>query len=138
MPRAKGIFEITGWDEKTYETLPNSGKLTEAKVSQKFSGDIEGDGSVIWLMAYTDAKTARYVGIQRVVGSIGGKKGTVLFQTVGAFDGEEANADWSIIPGSGTEQLAGISGTGTFAAPRGSKATYTLDYQFATAGTQPR
>src|SRR5213594_3932230 len=75
MAEAKGIFEVKGWDEKTYEELPNGGKLSGAKVTQHFSGDIIGEGNVIWLMAYPSANTAHFVGIQRFVGTVGGKKG---------------------------------------------------------------
>lgn len=133
MPQAKGIFEIKGWDEKTYEELPNGGKLSEAKVTQRFSGDITGDGSVIWLMGYPKAKTARFVGMQRIVGAIGGRKGSFLVETIGEFDGTVAKARWSIVPGSGTDALAGISGEGMFEAPHGSKAEYRIDYEIGPA-----
>lgn len=129
MAQAKGIFEIKGWDEKTYEDLPNGGKLSEAKVTQRFSGDITGDGSVIWLMGYPTAKSARFVGMQRIVGAIGDRKGSFLVETVGEFDGTVAKARWSIVPGSGTDALAGISGTGAFEAPHGTKAEYRIDYE---------
>ena len=130
---AQGTFEIKDWDEKTYQELDGGGKLTEAKVTQKFTGDIEGEGSVIWLMAYTDPKTATFVGIQRVVGSIGGKKGSFLIVTNGVFDGKTAQGDWSLIEGSGTDDLEGISGEGTFGAPHGSTAEYEIDYDLAAA-----
>jgi hypothetical protein len=133
MAQAKGIFEISGWDEKTYEELPNGGKLSEAKVTQRFSGDITGDGSVIWLMGYPSPKTARFVGMQRIVGAIGGRKGSFLAQTIGEFDGTVAKARWSIIQGSGTDALAGISGEGVFEAPHGSKAEYRVDYELGPA-----
>lgn len=130
---ASGTFEIQDWDEKTYQQLDGGGKLTEAKVTQKFTGDIEGEGKVIWLMAYPDPKTATFVGIQRVVGSIGSKKGSFLIQTIGTFDGKTAQGDWSLIEGSGTDELTGISGEGTFGAPHGSTAEYQIDYDFAAA-----
>lgn len=130
---ARGTFEIQDWDEKTYQQLDGGGKLTEAKVTQKFTGDLEGEGKVIWLMAYPDPKTATFVGIQRVVGSIGGKKGSFLIQTIGTFDGKTAQGDWSLIAGSGTDELTGISGEGTFGAPHGSTAEYQIDYELAAA-----
>jgi Protein of unknown function (DUF3224) len=133
---AKGAFEIQDWDEKTYQQLDGGGKLTEAKVTQKFTGDIQGEGKVIWLMAYPDPKTATFVGIQRVVGSIGGKKGSFLIQTIGDFDGKTAKGNWSLIAGSGTDELAGISGEGSFGAPHGSTAEYQIDYELATAPTK--
>ena len=133
---AKGIFEIAGWDEKTYLELDGGGKLTEAKVTQKFTGDLVGEGSVIWLMAYTDKQTARFVGIQRIVATLEGKKGSFLVETTGDFDGKTAEGDWTVIPDSGTAGLAGISGEGSFGAPHGSKAEYELDYELAIAPAQ--
>lgn len=133
MAEARGIFEVKGWDEKTYEELPNGGKLSEAKVTQKFTGDITGDGSVTWLMAYPTSKTAQFVGVQRIVGSVGGKKGSFLVQTTGAFDGTMARWRAAIIDGSGTDELTGIRGEGTFQAPHGSKAEYRLEYELERA-----
>ncbi|MDQ2950760.1 MAG: DUF3224 domain-containing protein [Chloroflexota bacterium] len=130
---AKGIFEIADWDEKTYLELDGGGKLTEAKVTQKFTGDLVGEGSVIWLMAYTSKETARFVGIQRIAATLAGKKGSFLVETVGDFDGKVAEGDWTVIPESGTGDLAGISGEGSFGAPHGSRAEYELDYELASA-----
>jgi hypothetical protein len=133
MTEAKGIFEIADWKEDTYEQLPNGGKLTEARVKQRFTGDVTGEGSVIWLMAYPDPNTAQFVGIQRVVATIDGKRGSFLLETTGSFDGKTAQGEWSVIDGSGTDELAGISGEGMFEAPHGSKATYRLEYELERA-----
>ena len=130
---AQGTFEIKDWDEKTYQQLDGGGKLTQAKVTQIFTGDIQGEGSVIWQMAYTDPKTATFVGIQRIVGSIAGKKGSFLIETHGTFDGKTAQGDWALIENSGTDDLAGISGEGTFGAPHGSTADYQIDYELEPA-----
>ncbi len=133
---AKGTFEIADWDEKTYLELDGGGKLTEAKVTQKLTGDLVGEGSVIWLMAYTDKQTARFVGIQRIVATLDGKKGSFLVETTGDFDGKTAEGEWTVIPDSGTGDLAGISGEGSFGAPHGSQAEYELDYALAAAPAQ--
>ena len=128
---AAGTFEVVGWDEKTYQELGPGAKLSEAKVTQKFTGDITGDGSVIWLMCYVNEKSARFVGMQRVAGKIGDKKGSFVMETEGDFDGTFAKGDWSIVPGSGTNGFSGIAGQGHFEAPHGPKATYNIDYAFA-------
>ena len=133
MAEAKGIFEVANWKEDTYEELPNGGKLSEAKVKQRFTGDIAGEGSVVWLMAYTSKDRAQFVGIQRVVGTLGGRKGSFLVETTGTFDGTVARWQGSIIADSGTDQLVGISGEATFQAPHGSKADYHVAYQLEAA-----
>ena len=113
--------------------LERGGKLSEAKVTQRFTGDIGGEGSVVWLMCYTDEKTASFVGLQRIVGSVGGRTGSFVMDTDGTFDGTVARGDWSIIAGSGSGALAGIEGDGHFEAPHGPKATYAIEYEIGEA-----
>jgi hypothetical protein len=128
MTKAKGEFELTGWDENPYLELDESRKLTRASVTQDFSGDISGTGSVEWLMSYQPDGTARFVGLQRVEGSVAGTHGTFILETVGDFDGKEAKGSWTVIPGSGTGGLSELTGEGSFGAAHGPKATYQLDY----------
>lgn len=128
--RATGTFKVESWDEHTYGEIDSGGKLTRASVTQAFSGDIEGDGAVEWLMCYRPDDTADFVGLQRVTGQIGDRSGSVVLQTAGTFDGKEAKGEWSVVPGSGTGELGGLRGKGAFSAPLGSQATTTLEYDF--------
>jgi hypothetical protein len=132
MPRrATGTFKIADWDERTYAEIDDGGKLTRASVKQAFSGDIEGEGAVEWLMCYRPDQTAGFVGLQRIVGQIRGRSGSfVLLQTDGTFDGNEARGALSVLPGSGTGDLRGLRGEGEFSAPLGCEAAVTLDYDF--------
>jgi Protein of unknown function (DUF3224) len=128
---ATGNFKIAGWDEKPYAELENGGKLTQASVQQSFSGEIEGEGAVEWLMCYRPDQTAEFTGLQRITGRIGKRSGSfVLLQTRGTFDGKEAKGDLSVVPGSGTGDLRGLRGKGGFSAPHGSDAAITLEYDF--------
>ena len=61
-------------------------------------------------MVYGQDCTARYVGLQRVDGSLGGMNGSFVVESNGAFDGGEAKGTWSVIPRSGTGDLAGLTG----------------------------
>jgi hypothetical protein len=127
---AQAKFEVQSWDESTYEELDGDAKLTRASVGQGFTGDLEGDGSVEWLMCYREDKTADFVGLQRFVGRLGGRSGSFVMQTQGSFDGSEAKGSLAVVERSGTEELAGITGSGAFAAPLGSTASVELDYDF--------
>ena len=123
--QAKGRFVIDSWDESD-----EGGGLARAKVAQTFSGDISGAGRADWLMVYREDKTADFVGFQRIVGSLGGRSGSFVFESTGAFDGKEAAGPLEIVRGSGTGELAGIAGTGTLRAPMGGEPTVSLDYDF--------
>ena len=128
MTEARGTFELASWKEETYEELGDGAKLTRASVTQKFEGDIEGDGAVEWLMAYRPDGTAHFVGLQRVRGSVGGRTGVFVLETSGDFDGQTATWTASVVAGSATEELAGLAGDGTFGAPHGPNALYELSY----------
>jgi Protein of unknown function (DUF3224) len=127
---AQGIFELQSWQEDAYLELEDGGKLTRASVEQRFSGDLDGEGSVEWLMYYTEGGTARFVGLQRFSGRLGERSGSVVLETQGTFDGGRATGQWSVIPRSGTGELRGIVGRGEFAAPQGSRADVKLEYDF--------
>lgn len=129
MTKAGGSFDVTSWNEETYEELPDGGKLTRAIVEQTFSGDVEGKGAVQWLMSYRSDGTAHFLGLQRVRGTLGGRSGTFLVETSGEFDGAEAHGSWTVIAGSGTGDLQGLRGTGSFRAPHGSHASFELDVE---------
>ncbi len=123
----RGEFNVASWDEKTVAELGPDAKITEAKVTQKFSGDLAGDGEVIWIMCYTSKTSAKFVGMQRFSGELGGRSGGFVMDTDGSFDGTLARGRWSIIGGSGTGALAGIEGEGNFEAPHGPRATWQLE-----------
>jgi Protein of unknown function (DUF3224) len=131
MARANAPFKIEGWDEQQYAELGGGGKLTRANVEQAFSGDIEGAGSVQWLMRYRPDQTAEFVGLLRIVGRLGDREGSfVLLQTAGTFDGNEAKGELAVVASSVTGELDGLRGTGHFSAPREGEPSLTLDYDF--------
>jgi hypothetical protein len=123
--QATGTFKIDAWDEQPY-----ADKLTRAQVKATYSGDIEGQGETEWLMCYREDKTADFVGFQRIVGRVGERSGSFVFESTGAFDGKEAAGPITIVRGSGTGDLAGITGSGTFSAPMGGEPSVSLDYDF--------
>jgi len=125
--KIKGSFQNTSWDEDTVEELDGGAKLTRASVTQDFTGDIEGDGAVQWLMAYRADGTAHFVGLQRVRAKIGARAGTFVLETIGEFDGKIASWTATVVPDSGTRDLGDLAGVGKFEAPMGSTAEYELD-----------
>jgi hypothetical protein len=81
-------------------------------------------------MCYRPDQTADFVGLQRIIGRIGERSGSfVLLQTEGTFDGKEARAKLTVVPGSGTEELSGLRGEGEFSAPREGEPSITLEYE---------
>jgi hypothetical protein len=129
MATATGTFQITSMGEDTYRELEGGGKLTHANGTQRFTGDIEADGSVEWLMCYSPEGGARFIGLQHVAGSIGERAGTFVVEAVGNFDGTQSEGTWTVVAGSGTGDFTGLSGEGGFNASSGPHASYRLDYE---------
>ncbi len=71
--------------------------------------------------------------MQRMICAVGGRPGTFVLRISGTFDGTGARATWNVVPGSGTGELRGISGTGGFETS-GDTTTYTLDYTLEQLG----
>lgn len=126
---ATGTFQVKNWDENVILEADGGSKVTHAKVDMAFEGDVEGEGTVEWLMGYADDGTATYVGLERITGKIGDRTGSFVVQHTGMFDGKIAKSELSIVPGSGTGELSGVQGKGTFEAGMGSdgERSVTLD-----------
>jgi hypothetical protein len=129
---AAAQFVVKTWDEKPYEQTPNGGKLTRASVTQSFHGDIEGEATVEFVMAYPDDKTANFVGMQRVVGQLGGRSGSFVLQCTGTHEGGAAKCAWFVVPNSGTDELRGLRGEGGYVARHEDypNVPVTLDFHF--------
>ncbi|HEX6533527.1 MAG TPA: DUF3224 domain-containing protein [Gemmatimonadaceae bacterium] len=127
--RATGHIVNKGWNEQPYHEMESGRKLSRASVVNDFHGDIEGKGTLEYLLNYDTPTTGSYLGYERVVGSLGTRTGSFVLEHRGTWDGPTVHGSWSVVPGSGTGELAGLSGTGGFVARHGDKETpYTLDY----------
>jgi hypothetical protein len=132
---AKATFEIKSWDEKTWEGQPynevSGAKITRASVTKSLQGDIAGESTLQYLMSYHENGTVSFVGLERVVGSVGGRSGSFVLQRIGADEGGGLQETYSVVPGSGTGELRGLRGEGS--ATMGEQAErypFTLDYDF--------
>jgi hypothetical protein len=139
-------FEIKSWEEKLYDETAGAPKLARASVTEAFQGDIEGEGTVEYLMMYRDDGSASFVYVERVAGRIGGRSGSFVLQGSGEFEGMTAKGARLVVPGSGTGELRGLRGEGVFVAHHGPEplewagrvweptpmrlAAMTLDYDF--------
>ena len=87
-------------------------KLHRSIVRKEFSGDMVGKSEAQMVAAYTATRgSAGYVAIEHVTGSVGGKSGSFVLQHHGLMEKGEAALMVTIVPDSGTGELAGISGT---------------------------
>ena len=127
---ANARFTITSWDEKPYSEGEGLPKLTRAAVTKTFTGDIEGESHVEYLMAYKGDGSASFVGLERIVGHVAGKAGSFVLQRTGVFEDGTAKESYVVIPGSGTGELQSLRGEGTSAVGHGMEHPLALNYEF--------
>ena len=118
-------FEIKGWDEQPFDEAVGVAKLTKATVAKEYSGDVEGTSATEWLMAYHPDKSAAFVGLERIKGTIDGRHGSLVLQHVGTFEDGAATATLTVV--SGTDELKGATGTGQFVADPAGRITLTIE-----------
>ena len=103
---ATSMFEVGSWDEQAILDDNGGPKATRAVVTRTFDGDIAGEGVVEWLLGYRRDGTATFVGLERIVGRLGQRAGTILLQHTGTFDGQLAKGNVRVVPGTGTGNSA--------------------------------
>lgn len=118
-------FEIARWDETPFEDGDDATKLTEALVAKRYQGDIDGTSTTKWLLAYSPDKSALFVGVEFITGTIGGVQGGMVLLHDGEFRDGVAAAELRVA--SGTHGLAAVAGTGKFRADPAGSLTLDLD-----------
>ncbi len=126
---ANARFAITAWDEKPYSEGANLPKLTRASVTKTYTGDIDGEGHVEYLMMYRPDASASFVGLERITGSVAGISGSFVLQRTGVFENGQAKESYSVVPGSGTGALQGLRGEGKTSVGHGMEHPITLAWE---------
>jgi hypothetical protein len=130
MQKAQGVFEFTRWEESSYSEPDGGRKLTEARVSNDFQGDIVGSSDLVYVMSYLTAETGTFVGYEQVTGRLSDRDGTFVLRHDGTFADGSVRASLSVVAGSGTGALAGLAGDGEYVATHGRKQSpYTLNWR---------
>ena len=126
---ANARFAIRNWNEEPYGESEGQPRLARATVTKTYTGDIEAEAQVDYLMMYRSDGSASFVGLERVVGRIGEKTGTFVLQRVGTFEGGQARESYTVIPGSATGELEGLLGNGSSSVGHGMEHPFSLTYE---------
>jgi hypothetical protein len=128
---AKGTFDAKVTPQPSGEGDDPS--FTRFTVEKQFHGDIEGTSKVQMLAAGTAVKdSGGYVAVEKVTATLAGRKGTFVLQHMGAMKGGAFSLNIAVVPDSGTDQLAGISGKMSIDIKDG-KHFYTFEYTLPAA-----
>ncbi len=127
MHQATGTFDVKVKPEPLSDVAAKS-ELGRMSIDKVFHGGMDGT-STGEMLSWLDAAhtSGSYVAIERFTGTLAGKSGGFALQHLGTITKGAQDLSISIVPGSGTGELAGISGTFILTIAEG-KHSYTLTY----------
>ena len=127
---ASGMFEVTLHPQAPEDKVgdPTVGRMS---IDKQFRGDLEATSKGQMLVAGTDIKdSAGYVAIERVIGTLLGRRGSFILQHSGTMTRGAPQLTITVVPDSGTDQLVGLAGKMAIKIADG-KHSYTFDYTLA-------
>jgi hypothetical protein len=104
--------------------------LMELRISETFSGDLDGEVTARALRVVRNNQSSSFVGLNRFSGRLGEREGTFVLQATGIVENGKIKATWFVVPGSGTDDLRGLRGEGGFEGDYAKGSSATLDYWF--------
>jgi hypothetical protein len=124
------------WEEDRVTEVDPTHAVARTVFTTTYEGDIVGSSTAALLISYVGgvpsdphSLVGPYVGYEQVTGTLDGRAGTFVLAVRGDHAGGVAHTDIDVVPGSGTGGLAGLRGTGGYAADAMTY-TLTLDHEF--------
>ncbi len=129
---AQGPFEVKIAPQVSPD-LPQ-GVISRMSIDKTFHGDLEATSKGEMLAAGSGAKgsSGGYVALEQVTGTLNGRKGTFVLQHSATMTNGVPNLSIIVVPGSGTDQLVGLSGKMNIIITEG-KHSYDFEYSLPEA-----
>jgi hypothetical protein len=129
--RARGPFDVKV-APLAQEPFPDGLNLGRFSLDKQYHGDLEATAKGEMLTAGTPVEgSAGYVAIERVDGTLHGRRGSFALQHLGAMAHGAQQLTITVVPDSGSGELRGLSGKlAILIAPDG-KHSYDLEYTLA-------
>jgi hypothetical protein len=128
---AAGPFDVkvTPQDDKSDDPL--LGRMT---LDKQYHGDLEGVSKGQMLTGMTNVKgSAGYVAIEKFTGTLRGRTGSFVLQHSATMTRGSPQLSITVVPDSGTGQLAGIAGKMAINIADGGKHSYEFEYTLPAA-----
>jgi len=129
---ASGTFDVKLTPQANDEGAGGS-TLGRMSIDKQFHGELEGTSKGEMLTAGTSVQgSAGYVAIERVSGTLQGRSGAFVLQHSGTMTRGAPQLTITVVPDSGTGQLAGLAGKMTINIADG-KHSYEFEYTLPAA-----
>jgi hypothetical protein len=131
---ARGTFDVKMTPQAIARPYEPS-RLSRFALEKSYHGDLEATARGEMLAAAgSEPSSAGYVAVEDVRGTLHGHQGSFNLQHSGTMDRGAPSLTVTVVPDSGTEELAGLVGTLTIVV-EGKKHSYVLEYTLP--GTRP-
>ena len=127
--RATGTFDVTITPQAS-DLAPEGPNLGRMSVEKQYHGDLSGAAKAEMLTAAGLAvkESASYSAMERVTGTLHGKKGSFALQHTGIMDRGKPNLTITVVPDSATGELTGLTGKMDIII-EGKQHSYVLEYE---------
>jgi hypothetical protein len=127
--QAKGEFEVTRMPQEELD-IGGGASIGHSRFDKRFRGPLDAV-SVVHMLAVMSpvAGSGAYVAMERIEGTLDGKRGSFYAQHSGVMDRGKPSLDLTVVPDSGTDELTGLHGRIAIDIVDG-KHFYTFDYGF--------
>jgi hypothetical protein len=126
--QATGTFDVKITPQKPDNPPAEESKVGRMSIDKQFHGDLEATSKGEMLAVQTETKgSAGYVAMERVTGTLRGRKGTFVLQHSATMDRGKPSLSVTVVPDSGTGELAGLTGSMKIIIDAG-KHSYEFDY----------
>ena len=129
--RASGTFDVK-LNPQPADAYADAATLGRLSIDKQFHGDLEATSTGQMLTGLTSVKgSAGYVAIERVSGTLAGRRGTFILQHSGTMTRGAPQLLVTVVPDSGTDELVGLSGTMAIIVAGGQ---HSYEFEYALAG----
>ena len=125
--QAKGEFEVKRIPQEELD-IGGGASVGHSRFDKRFRGSLDA-ASVVHMLAVMSpvAGSGAYVAIERIEGTLDGRRGSFFAQHNGVMDRGKPSLDLTVVPDSGTDDLLGLRGRIAIDIVDG-KHFYTFDY----------
>lgn len=126
---ASGPFDVSLAPLTPYDGAPGT-PLGRMSIDKQFHGELEAVSVGEMLMSRSAVRgSAGYVAIERVTGTLKGRRGSFVLMHMGTMDRGAQGLVITVVPDSGTDELTGLSGSMKIIID-GKAHAYEFDYTF--------
>jgi Protein of unknown function (DUF3224) len=129
VPRASATFVNTTYEEERYDDRDGT-VLGRIRITRTFAGELEAKSSAELLTARTEAGSAAYVALDRIAGRLGDRSGSFVLAHHGTVSAAGSANAASVVPDSGTGELAGLRGRGSISVDEDGTHRLALEYEY--------